>query len=115
MTQDLTKITTPFGLLDAETQQALKAAYADGHTIQNFITPGEWSDINYEPIWSIVSTYRVKPAPVTVSKWTNVYPWGVGCSYECRNRADKAASKRRLAVLRVDITDGKVTFHKEAI
>lgn len=119
MTQDLTKITTPFGLLDVETQKALKAAFINGHTIQNFITPGEWNDINYEPIWSIISTYRVKPAPVTVSKWSNVYSRGVGGSYDSRKAADSAAdsavSIKRLAVLRIDITDGEVTFHKEGI
>lgn len=56
MTQDLTKITTPFGLLDAETQEALRAHGGPYQWWQ-----GVWEDI--EPNWVGTMTYRVKPQP----------------------------------------------------
>lgn len=65
---DLTAITTPFGLLDTATQEALRA---HGGPYEMWF--GEkWSDI--KPDWSAgVPTYRVKPAPkvetVTVDGW----------------------------------------------
>ena len=115
MTQDLTKITTPFGLLAVEAQNALKAAFLDEKELQFYSNEGFWKTIGGDPLWSTGTTYRVKPAPVTVSMWSNVYPDGCGCSCDSRKMADRVASTRRIAVLRVDITDGEVTFHKEAI
>ena len=61
---DLTALKTPFGLLDAETQAALKAhggpyEWWDGHL---------WSPYT-APRWSGASTYRVKPAPPKPREW----------------------------------------------
>lgn len=57
---DLTKITTPFGLLDPETQAALKAH--DG-PIEIFDYYGEWGAVNRVNYWQENSTYRVKLTP----------------------------------------------------
>jgi hypothetical protein len=56
-TVDLTKITTPFGLLPKETQDALKA-----HGGPYEIWGGnDWND--WPPMRTGTATYRVKPAP----------------------------------------------------
>ncbi len=55
---DLTKITTPFGLLDEDTQAALKA-HGGPYEV--------WCDDIWKaspiPAWKGSSTYRVMPAP----------------------------------------------------
>lgn len=56
---DLTTITTPFGLLDAETQAALKA---HGGPWEYFGTGG-WSQAGHPHQWHDGYAYRVKPAP----------------------------------------------------
>ena len=55
---DLTKITTPFGLLDTETQVALKA---HGGPWEFLNLSGSWDEL-VSPAWQLNSTYRVKPA-----------------------------------------------------
>jgi hypothetical protein len=57
---DLTTITTPFGLLDAETQAALKA---HGGPYELYANVDGWSHIvgSFCPV--AASTYRVKPQP----------------------------------------------------
>lgn len=68
---NLTKITTPFGLLEEETQEALKAhggpwEYYDGHS---------WST-RIEPLFARSCVYRVKPQPMTKPSidWLHVAP-----------------------------------------
>ena len=55
---DLTKITTPFGLLDPETQEALRA---HGGPLEQFRGVG-WGDVNSIGLTRSI-TYRVKPSP----------------------------------------------------
>ena len=55
---DLTAITTPFGLLDAETQEALKA---HGGPYEWYASCDGWAE--WTPNWDWPNTYRVKPAP----------------------------------------------------
>jgi hypothetical protein len=62
---DLTKITTPYGLLDKDTQEALKTAHSLGKTIQIFDILGKWSEV-CNPKFDVALAYRVKPEPVTV-------------------------------------------------
>jgi len=57
-TVDLTTITTPFGLLDDDTQKALQEC--DGG-VEMWIG-SSWLLVN-EPLFSLSSTYRVKPTP----------------------------------------------------
>ena len=57
---DLTKIEKPFGLLDAETQEALKA---HGGPYEYFGS-GEWRAFAAPtPVFDLWFTYRVKPQP----------------------------------------------------
>ena len=61
---DLTKITTPFGLLDKETQKALKG---HGGPYEIYQRTGHW--LEEEPQWQHASTYRVKPQPPKPREW----------------------------------------------
>jgi hypothetical protein len=61
----LTAITTPFGLLDAETQEALRAhggpwEYWSGH---------RWMAPDERPGWFPELAYRVKPSPPKPREW----------------------------------------------
>lgn len=62
---DLTKITTPFGLLDEETQDALMA---HGGPYEVFCDNGTWSKHD-SPVWFGGITYRVKPLPPKPREW----------------------------------------------
>ena len=66
---DLTAITTPFGLLDRETQETLRA---HGGPYQWFTPYGGWCDAA-DPAWVPGSAYRVKAAPPKPREW-----WCVG-------------------------------------
>jgi hypothetical protein len=63
---DLTKITTPFGLLNKETQDAL---IAHGGPYEYWASIGEWSDVRLNPAWGVATTYRVKPLPPKPREW----------------------------------------------
>ena len=56
---DLTAITTPFGLLDEATQEALRA---HGGPYECYGGAGWWL-MRYEPIWAPFETYRIKAGP----------------------------------------------------
>ena len=62
MTIDLTTITTPFGLLDAETQAQLQAAHKAGMLIELFVDAG-WA-VAPEPAFRKTSAYRLAPGQV---------------------------------------------------
>ena len=62
---DLTAITTPFGLLDRETQEALKS---HGGPWEFLNISGNWDELE-SPAWQANSTYRVKPAPPKPREW----------------------------------------------
>ena len=61
---DLTAITTPYGLLDRETQEALEA---HGGPYEMYTGDG-WRQRNH-PSWGETCTYRVKPAPPKPREW----------------------------------------------
>jgi hypothetical protein len=63
---DLTKITTPFGLLDKETQERLKAHGGPYEMVQI----DGWQFWDY-PTWTPYMTYRVKPKPFVEYKKTD--------------------------------------------
>ena len=56
---DLTAITAPFGILDAETQEALKA---HGGPYEYYDCGAKW-ETSTDPAWLDRNVYRVKPAP----------------------------------------------------
>ena len=114
MTHDLTKITTPFGLLDTETQKALMEAHRNGKAAQIYTRRG-WCDTKLTPDWCASVTYRIKPESEVVSRcrWVNVYTQYLGLFEHSRELADKYAGGGRICVLRIDYCDGDVSFHKE--
>jgi hypothetical protein len=65
---DLTAITTPFGLLDDATREALKS---HGGPIQVWDHVNGFSDVS--PAWWPADVYRVKPQPPKPREW-----WIVG-------------------------------------
>ena len=72
---DLTAITTPFGLLDASTQEALRA---HGGPYEWFWL-GKWNDCEYEPIdWDDDYTYRVKAEPTIEAVTEEFVIWDDG-------------------------------------
>ena len=67
MFDDLTKVNVPFGLLDRDTQEALKA---HGGPWEYFGCAGEWFDVmDNDPLWTSELAYRVKPAPPKPRGW----------------------------------------------
>jgi hypothetical protein len=115
MTQDLTKINSPWGLLDAETQEALAAAvWHSGKVVQIYLLEG-WSDVDETQNLSFCYylTYRIKPEPEVVSRWANVYNDECGISHKSRELADRLGFPDRICVLRIDWHDGVPSFHKE--
>lgn len=58
---DLTKLTAPFGLLDAETQEALKA-HGGPYLFWNW-SRNDWLIRDSDPCFHTATVYRVKPAP----------------------------------------------------
>lgn len=68
---DLTAITTPFGLLDEATQDALRA---HGGPYERYTDDGKWTTAHI-PVWYRGNAYRVKPAPkretVTRDMWAD--------------------------------------------
>lgn len=69
---DLTKITTPFGLLDEETQQALQMAHTSGKIIEAYSALSKWEFLD-APGWVSSMTYRVRPEPETTTVYVNLW------------------------------------------
>lgn len=59
---DLTKITTPFGLLDKETQDALKA-WPHGIEIYCGVNHAAWEPAQFNELWRVCRTYRARKSP----------------------------------------------------
>lgn len=66
MTIDLTKIEKPFGLLDAETQEAL-TAHGGPYEFLSSVSNCWVGKIS--PSWEWGATYRVKPQPPKPREW----------------------------------------------
>jgi len=95
---DLTKIATPFGLLDAKTQQALRDHFAAGGRIEVFANG--WHEAVYADFSSLGSpvTYRAKPKPLEF--WVNEYDWGFGL-YQTKAEAEKEADPECIRCIRL--------------
>jgi len=65
---DLTKITTPYGLLDEKTKLTLPL---HGGPYEYFSSSGSWHTI-HPPSWANNITYRVKPTPPKPREWVLV-------------------------------------------
>lgn len=92
---DLTKITTPFGLLDEVHGPGTKAALKAHGGPYEYWDGGSWQD--WIPIWRGYHTYRVKLQPLTKPSidWSHVapeYKWlardgsGEGFLFTCKPR-----------------------------
>lgn len=69
---DLTKITAPFGLLDPETQEALRKWE---HGVDCYEPIVGWQKVQ-RPTWKTNLTYRARPAPLVPDSidWSHVAP-----------------------------------------
>lgn len=92
---DLTKIDTPFGLLDKATQDALRCAEGEFE----IYTTGGWACLNWKPTWSSTVAYRQKPEPVRVVRCLAHYI-----------PTKRAALGRHRITCREDGTDPTVTW-----
>lgn len=63
MATDLTRITTPFGLLNEKIQSALKSYYKAGGEIEYYV--GHMWNHTTDPRWSASTTYRASLGPVS--------------------------------------------------
>jgi len=94
---DLTKITTPFGLLDVKTQQALRDHLAAGGEVEVF--NNGWREIvGADFYFGSPVTYRAKPKPLEF--WLNEYSDG-RYVYLTKQEADEAANIDRLRCIRL--------------
>ena len=89
---DLTAITTPFGLLDDTTREALKA---HGGPYECFVNLDGWVDVAGS-LWPVSSyTYRVKPQPPKPREW-----WLTGgCAWDTLDEAMRALNGNGVPVL----------------
>jgi hypothetical protein len=99
----LTEITTPFGLLDVKTQQALRESAAAGDKIEAFaISSGDkaaWVECTAGPSFHGWKAYRVKPRPLEL--WVNQYDWGFGELYPTKAQAEKEPRRDRIRCIRL--------------
>lgn len=78
---DLTKITTPFGLLDEATQKALRECGGPWE----FYNSDGWEDVGERPQWIPVFAIRLKPQPPKPrTVWLNKNPEN-GFWHECHD------------------------------
>jgi len=82
---DLTDLKTPFGLLDRETQEALKA---HGGPWEMYVGDA-WADWS-NPEWGSTCVYRVKPAPPKPREW---YVSGGNCIWDTYAEAYNACDR----------------------
>jgi hypothetical protein len=96
---DLTKITTPFGLLDAKTQQALRDYLAAGGEVE--VYNNGWHDALFTGLLDLGSpvTYRAKPKPLDF--WVNQYDGGFGKPCPTKAEADALALPDRRRCIRL--------------
>lgn len=98
--KDLLENRTPFGLLDPDVQERMKAWT---HGWKHYVAGNVWCFVE-TPAWFDDYTYRAKPAPVEperVTRWVNVYTaWVDGCS-DSPEEADAYAEGDRIALWRI--------------
>jgi hypothetical protein len=95
---DLTKITTPFGLLDVKTQEALRDYVFAGGEVEVF-NNGWHKIVGSDFFFGSPVTYRAKPKPLNI--WVNEYDWGFGELYLTKAQAEKEADADRIRCIRL--------------
>jgi hypothetical protein len=101
----------PFELLTDEEKKILMN-WPHGFEVYNICVG--WSGVK-NPRWDGSVIYRGKPAPVVTSKWFNIYPDDCNYKYSSRADADNYAAPYRIAVLRIDTSNGVSTAHLEEL
>lgn len=82
------------------------AAFAEGKTVQQKVS-GAWFDLDGPCFNADLFTYRVKPEPILVTGWMNVYPtvvpgcFGTSNIVASRADADRLASPERIACIHI--------------
>ena len=92
MQRDLTKITTPFGLLDEETQRALKEC---GGPWELYQQSGKWLETD-SPEWRVAGLYRQKPQPREYVAWQVIYPSGNRSGFPSIDQETANAAARQI-------------------
>lgn len=94
---DLTKIEKPFGLLDPETQKALRECGGPWEVFED-----RWED-NPDPLFSKSFTYRQKPQPREYEAWLLIDENGdrVGLFYRHGYAAERAVEMTNVRVIRL--------------
>ena len=109
MTQDNTDLTEnriPFGLLEPDVQERMKA-WEHGHerwSLGIWVDASERLPLEYITHFRDVVVYRAKPAPVEperVIRWVSIYPNWVSDSTVSRAYSDSAAASDRIALWRI--------------
>jgi hypothetical protein len=95
---DLTKITSPFGLLEDKTQKALHDHLAAGGEVEVF--NNGWHDVvGADFCFASPVTYRAKPKPLEF--WVNQYNWGFPYLHRTKAEADTLAHPARIRCIRL--------------
>lgn len=100
---DLTQITTPFGLLDEETQKALKAHEGE---IEYYDVGGHWLVPVCGPDWVVSLTYRAKPEPKRETFTGQAYANAYGNS-SCPFFSDTKCGEGIIGKWSAEVVDGK--------
>jgi hypothetical protein len=94
--QDLTKITTPFGLLDEETRKALRG---NNGPFEWFDCDGNWNE-KMSPTWQKTVVYRAKPPPQKPREFWIVGEGEAWDSYEEARASTKYMSDKAIIHVR---------------
>ena len=64
-----------------------------------------WRPIEFNPAWTDVCQYRIKPKTVKKEGWVNVYPGNFLCYFHSKVHADKSdevGKDKRVACVRIE-------------
>lgn len=105
-TFDPTTNRIPFGLLTPEEQKTLQAWQ---HGWEFYYDNNFWRYVE-DPSWIEEVIYRGKPAPIVHHAYVNVYKSGnTGLPYSNFTQALENRGEGRIATLRIDTVNGKVS------
>ena len=113
---DITKNTTPHGLLREIDPEAAAALEAWPHGVEAFFDDeGRWKRLG-RPSWQARYVFRAIPAPVRVVRWHNLYRDGsISIGYESSEDADSGKLGHRIAVLRIERDEDGGNVDVEAV
>lgn len=80
-------------------------AFAEGKTIQLKYPPDIWIDQTSCSFVHDSDRYRIKPEKK--KGWVNIYPDIASGAYESKEKADRAASRSRIACIKIEYEEGQ--------